>query len=622
MNPYAQIARDAGLSPGPSEIPMRGALATFVPRPRLSLAAWAEKHVVITGGPEPGRLRLDRTPYARGILEAISNPDVEEVVIQAASQMSKSTLIGCAAAYFAAAQPSAQLYVNATDEMVTAFSKETLRPTFQASPVMRDLISQGRKDQDSTIKLMLYPGGSLAMAAATSSSQLSARSVQRLFLDEVDKYDAQTVGKRDGSPVLQALQRTANFGSNRTVLYASTPTIKGRSPIERLYEDSTRNRLWTPCVHCNEMFCASWADIRYKRPDGSVDTDHCHIDCPACGCEILERHRPQMLERCEWRPENPSASRVGFALSGIHSPWQSWKSFAELWIRASRDKDRHGMQEFYNLKLGESWAEEQTKQVVTVEALESHRHEYEAEIPDAVLLLTAAIDVQDSRLEIEIVGWSVGRESFGIEYIILPGDTSLDDVWQQASSVLGRARYKANGTGMLPMVVLCDSGGHRTDKVYAVCRQHAARYWLPIHGQGRPGLPIIGKPSLNHLRMPHYAIGSDNAKAAAAGHLAIDQPGPGYCHWPIDPARAHRGYDANYFASLLSERLTLRKGRWIWETLRRANESWDLRQYNEAAIELIVSQRPELLTLESASAQHRTAPAPRGRRMLSHGVTW
>lgn len=46
----------------------------------------------------------------------------------------------------------------------------------------------------------------------------------------------------------------------------------------------------------------------------------------------------------------------------------------------------------------------------------SRRERYNADLPDGVLLVTAGVDVQDDRFEVEITGWGKGYESWGILY--------------------------------------------------------------------------------------------------------------------------------------------------------------------------------------------------------------
>ena len=79
-----------------------------------------------------------------------------------------------------------------------------------------------------------------------------------------------------------------------------------------------------------------------------------------------------------------------------------------------------GMKVWVNTELGETW-EERGEQVEDTE-LFNRREIYDAVVPEEVLVLTAGVDVQDDRFEVEIVGWGVGKESWGIRYQKIYGD--------------------------------------------------------------------------------------------------------------------------------------------------------------------------------------------------------
>ena len=57
------------------------------------------------------------------------------------------------------------------------------------------------------------------------------------------------------------------------------------------------------------------------------------------------------------------------------------------------------------------------------------RENYGAELPEGVLLLTAAVDVQDNRLEYEICGWGMAEECWGIKKGTILGVPDTPKVW-------------------------------------------------------------------------------------------------------------------------------------------------------------------------------------------------
>ena len=119
---------------------------------------------------------------------------------------------------------------------------------------------------------------------------------------------------------------------------------------------------------------------------------------------------------------------------------------------------------------------------IEVEALESHREEYNAELPDEVLVLTCGVDTQDDRLECEVVGWGVGHESWGIEYRVFYGDPGQKDVWQALDDFLLKTWSYSDGERLGIACVCIDSAGHFTDEVYKFCKPRARRNIFAIRG--------------------------------------------------------------------------------------------------------------------------------------------
>ena len=74
----------------------------------------------------------------------------------------------------------------------------------------------------------------------------------------------------------------------------------------------------------------------------------------------------------------------------------------------------------------------------------SRRENYAADaLPYRVLYLTAGVDVQDDRIEVEVVGWRAEKrgqpkESLGAEVLILHGDPAKPEIWEQLDEVLRR----------------------------------------------------------------------------------------------------------------------------------------------------------------------------------------
>ena len=59
-------------------------------------------------------------------------------------------------------------------------------------------------------------------------------------------------------------------------------------------------------------------------------------------------------------------------------------------------------------------------------------------MPELALFLTAGVDVQKDRIEVEVVAWGRGKESWSVDYRVIEGDTARADVWLKLDAILAR----------------------------------------------------------------------------------------------------------------------------------------------------------------------------------------
>jgi phage terminase large subunit GpA-like protein len=237
---------------------------------------------------------------------------------------------------------------------------------------------------------------------------------------------------------------------------------------------------------------------------------------------------------------------------------------------------------FVNTFLGETW-EDQGEGVDDI-AVAKRREEYE-EIPEDVVLLTAGVDVQDDRLECEIVGWSKGEESWSIAYHVLYGDPSNPKLWSQLDEIILATYEHPTGESMVIRCTTVDSGGHHTRAVYNYAKTRAGHRVFAIKGVGGEGKAIVGRPSKNNIgKIPLYPVGVDTAKELHYARLKIEEPSPGYCHFPV-------GRDDEYFKQLTAEKQMLKYSKGfpsrVWVKTRTRNEALDVRVYAIAALAII-----------------------------------
>lgn len=576
-------------------------IKTCKPKPILTGSQWAQEHRYVAPGtsPEPGEWENDRVPYLIEPMDACTDNLTEEVVMMCSSQIGKSELLINAQGYYAHQDPAPQLFIQPTVEAVEAFSKERLDPTFKYTKVLSSLLEDGKdgrgaaKKSGNTIRMKQYPGGYIAMVGANSPAGLASRPVRVVMGDEIDRY----VDTKEGDPIKLAIQRTENFEHNKKLIFVSTPTILGISKINDRWERSDQRRFHLPCPHCGSEQHLEWKQLKFKKDkDGNLAyiktkagekvPESIYYECKHCKEPIDERNKLDMLKAGRWVASKPFAGVAGFHINAMYSPWTRWERLAMQWIEIHKSRDRTGLMEFVNLKLGEPFVDEQDE--ITEEHLLRRREYYPAELPNGVLMLTAGIDTQPDRLEAELVGWGRCHESWGIEYRTFMGNPDEPQVWQELDQWLLKARKYEDGSGLGLACACIDSAGHNTTAVYKFCKPREPRRIFAIIGRGGLGREIVSKPTRNNReKCALFTIGDDIGKTMVLSNVRLEEPGPNHCHFP----RGDLGYTEEYFKGLLSEKrkIVIRGGKKQieWTKIHERNEPIDCRKMARAALEII-----------------------------------
>jgi phage terminase large subunit GpA-like protein len=180
-----------------------------------------------------------------------------------------------------------------------------------------------------------------------------------------------------------------------------------------------------PCPHCREHQVLKFGQLRWTegKPDTTVYV------CEHCGRAIENHHKQQMLAAGEWRRAAAGDGRTaGFHLSSMYSPvgWFSWADAAKQFEEAQKNPAL--LQVFVNTVLGETWTLQ--GEAPDWQKLYDRREDYKiGVVPPGGLFLTAGADVQKDRIEVEIVAWGRGKESWSVDYRIYEGDTAKPEVW-------------------------------------------------------------------------------------------------------------------------------------------------------------------------------------------------
>lgn len=566
----------------------------LLPPPKLTLSQWAERYAVLSRETSAQTGRFRAFGYQRGMLDAVTDPSVEKISVMKSARVGYTKLMDHAVGYFIHQDPSPILVVQPRVEDAESYSKTEIAPMLRDTPVLAVISGdQKAKNSDQTILAKTFRNGSsLTLVGANSPAGFRRITSRVVMFDEVDAYPVDGAGN-EGDQIALGTKRSETFW-NRKIVLGSTPTVKGYSRIEKSWSESDQRRYWVPCPHCGEFQVLEWGgpDTTHgmkwdKDKDGNGLPESTYYVCRHNGCIVYEVDKADMIAAGEWRASKTFKGHAGFHIWAGYSlfPNASWPNLVAEWLRVKDDP--LARQTFINLVLGEPY-EDRGERALNEAKLAARTEVWAAEVPDGVAVITAAGDVQDDRVEIETVGWGRNEERWSIDHAVFEGDPDSDELWNRVDAYLMRIWLRADGRPYEVMAACIDSGGHHTQKVYEFCKARIGRRIWAIKGESARGgarspvWPTKKPTSRTKSSYRPAIIGVNAAKDVIRARLHVEEPGPGYMHFPADR-------DINYFAQLVSERSVKKMVNGqvfrVWELpAGRANEALDLAVYNYAAL--------------------------------------
>lgn len=570
------------------------------PLRKISVNEWADQYRQLSSGvsAEPGRWKTSRVPYALEPMKAMTQKGIHRVVLEWAAQLCKSEIQNNIIGRFAHIDPCVIMMIHPTVELAEDYSKSRIAPMIQDTKVLKPLfyeLKEAAKTRDSnqTILSKIFPGGRLVLTGSNSAAGLASRPARLVLCDEVDRF-AISAGK-EGDPVGLVSKRMSTFW-NWLLVLTSTPTIEGESRIDTEYKLGTQEEWRHQCPNCKEYHTLTHTqmDTDYeetKTEDGKITVIVHTVKwrCPDCGFSFDEKAMKTAPQK--YFALNEEAIKNGirsFHVNGFASPWVSWKMIMQEYYEAKGKPELE--QVVYNTRFGLPY--KMTGAYKDESEFMRRREEYGAELPDGVLLLTAAVDVQDNRLEVEICGWTPDEQCYGIMNCKIIGKPDQERTWTMLSEILDKEYKFVNGMSLKVMRTFIDSGGHYTSSVYKYCHENLYRQRIAIKGQGGAGLSLLHKVTmLKRWGIPLQMLGVNEGKQNVFSRLGLTKGAQSF-HFPKnDKYLGGRNYDNVYFKQLIAEHKVMKTKNGIqqavWEPVKKdvRNEALDLRVYNLAVFE-------------------------------------
>jgi phage terminase large subunit GpA-like protein len=569
--PGVDLALDRDLALIGARESLRRTAGIWAPVRELSISEWAELYRMLSpeSSAEPGRWYNYRTPYLVEIMDAISDPFVEEIVVVAASQSGKTELILNIIGYFVDYDPSPIMVVQPTKEMAEAISKDRIVPMIRDTPALAAKFGEMKsRDSSDTILHKKFPGGHLTLVGANSPAGLASRPIRIVLTDEEDRYPA-SAGS-EGNPSDLAWKRATRFW-NRKRIRVSTPTDEDTSPIWKAYLRGTQEEWCLQCPDCGHYQYPKFTEIMF---------DSLSMACKCCGCINAERDwKRNPAKYVAGNPEALKSRRIrSFHFGAQTTGWIGWQDLINEFLDA-KDKGPEYLQVFINTRLAETW-KDQAKEIAASVVLDRQSEYEEGVVPPETLLLTGGVDVQESSFYWTVRAWGPGLTSWNVAH----GQT-LD--WADIERVMNREWKGPGGTYQVNLCAV--DSGDQTDEVYEFCFLNS-EWAIPVKGASSSmhsyyRISVIDRPNNKAHGTQFVLVNTQQYKSLIANRLMREN---GRGSWMV-----HADCDEDYAAQITAEHKVkkIRNGRevYLWEPkTERAQNHWlDAEVYAACAADLM-----------------------------------
>ena len=363
-----------------------------------------------------------------------------------------------------------------------------------------------------------------------------------------------------------------------------TPEIEGNCRLSAEYEESDQRQWHIACPECGHEQPLVWSGLMW-----TPDLKDAWYVCCDCAAVIREYQKTALIAAGGWVPAYPERKRRGYRANGLYYPvglGPSWLDLAREYVTAIGDEAK--MKTFTNDRLAVAYVMKGANSMRSAE-LRDRCEPYRLRFaPAPVLAITAGVDTQDDRLEVQILGWGRGMKPWTLDYAVLDGDPTNDEVWNALTELLNRPIEHASGALLRVEASAIDMGGHRTEDVKHYVRQRCIRRAMAIFGARSPNAPVLGRPkladikrggSVDHKGVQVWQVGGIEITHRLYAWLGAD------AKLPLEDRRVHFSDELSdaFLGGILSEVWDPRKGRYVPRRGAPRNEPLDTWKYAYAA---------------------------------------
>lgn len=440
--------------------------ALIAPPELLTVSEWAARHrrIVSKDAAEPGPWSHERAPYLVEIMDALGDPDIDEVVFQKAARVGGTEALRNWLCWGTDQDPAPALLVYPTEDDARKQLQKEITPLLEQQPQMRQYLTGRPRDLKADVVELtcrnIYIGWS------NSPRTLAQITVRDLLADEVDKWPR--FSGAEAAPLDLARARTTTFGRRKKHAIISTPTTTLGAICLAWESCAERRHYYVPCPHCGTAQVLTQARLRWPKPPGlSREQLSAHVEehqnawyeCEHCDGRLTETDKHRMVQAGEWvdevsgRTGPPRSRRVGYQISALYSLLGiTWSDMAAAWLRAQGSAER--LMEYVNQKLGEPFREQTASVKGDRLRAKAARGFPRCVVPRWAGLVLCTADTQADGWYYVTRAWGRGDRSRRIDW----GRVSTQEELLAATL---NARFEIEGRTetMTPALLVVDAGG-------------------------------------------------------------------------------------------------------------------------------------------------------------------
>jgi phage terminase large subunit GpA-like protein len=572
----------------------------------LKIWEWAERNRRMGKNvtAKPGRYSIATAPYQREPQESFTDPEVQTTVLYWAKRLGKTEMINNLHGWVIECLQLNILVVYPTLDSAKKWSKQFFMPMVRTTQCLTRLLKRQRsRDSANTILSKEFEGGSTISAIGTNSVS-GYRQVQAPVVT-CDEIDAMEDGP-EGDPITLSFGRAENYQNNIQVVASTAtevvPPREGQtgtgSRIHDWWLKSDQRKWFVPCG-CGAWHVLAWSNVKWpKKENGEHELEKAYYETPCCGAKWHDYDRLKAIIAGEWRATAPFKGIRGYWLNGLNTVFPHKKGY--------KTKLHQFAGEFYHAYTsGEaariSWKNtflcephEQTAEKIDASPLLERCEDYSPQkLPNEIAVITAAVDVQGDRLEVEAVGIGDSEESWGVEYLKLIGDPEKDEVWNDLKNALSKKYQRADGTELSISCCVIDLG-HCPGRVRKFIKACGLPRVYGVYGARGKQVNLVTAKHNKFYKMFSYSVNTVLAKDTIFARLKLKDMGARYMHFPVS-------YERDYFDGLTAEEVHVKYPHGFperfYEKVRARNEPLDLRVYWLAALDIL---RPNIAAIRKS----------------------